>query len=45
MLAGALLGGKLYLNALLNETAFRGISFAVPWFKSGEDAALITVIV
>jgi hypothetical protein len=39
------LGGKLYLHALLNETAFFGVSFAVPWVKSGANVALITVIV
>jgi hypothetical protein len=38
-------GGKLYLHALLSETAFVGVSFAVPWVKSGANVALITVIV
>jgi hypothetical protein len=39
------LGGKLNLHALLSETDFFGVSFPVPWVKSGSDVALITVIV
>jgi hypothetical protein len=39
------LAGKLYLHALLNETALFGSCFAVLLFKFGAHVALITVMV
>jgi hypothetical protein len=39
------LAGKLYLHALLKETAFFGIPFVIILLDFGADVALITVIV